>query len=1032
MIPLTPFMGRCLLLLVSSCPMLANDSAWWNKAWSYRQHIGINTTSISEDLNDFPVWVRLSDAQFARTLAGDSGQDLRAIGADGESLELEMVSWVPDDVRLYVRVPKIKAGAPDQGFDLYFGNPNATAMRAKSIWNKSYLAVLHLAGDVKDATGGKPVIVKQGFVVQNGWTDGLVMDQSHRWLTFDNGHRGYLEITPKSDRSIGPGLTLVGRFRPTKAESLTLFSGPEFEVFIKGNRLFFRSGTAELSLDGVKTGHWQSVAFTHNPATGMCLMALDGSRFAGTTLSRTGLAPGRIRIGRGISDEKTTQYAGDLEEFRLLGVASSDAWIKATTLNLSEGNPWIVPGTVRQTGNKPAPPSPPQLLAPSDDSRSYKPAGIGLRWLPSTGATEYEVLTFKDAQGRKPLKIIPAGTSTAFDLTADQAGASDIYWTIAAKSPHGETRSRKNFHLTFHHDDDLHASAPRQAIAPQLTRATNLEVRLQGYLGGRIDRLAQYMIDFTQQSPGLLRMQRERPEKGPPAWAGVFAGQYLSSAQLVWRLTHNPELKAHTNAYVRKLTATQRADGYMGPFESIEGSLELWNHYATLCGLLDYYEDTENQSALEAARKVADLVIKAYGPAGNVVPKTGGASESISHAIVRLYRATRDPRYLEMANYLIHEVWNEPGGVALYKLGQGHPSVSDFPVRRWESVHNMMALSEMYWITGDDSYRNAFGRLWQTLRQTERHITGGFSTNEGLLGTPFNSGTIETCCTVAWSLLSTDMLRLSGDSNVADELEWTALNSALGSIPFDGTCSTYATQPDGYRQFCTLTRQGPRDGIALSCCSTNAARALGNIANWAMMQIKDGLVLNFYGPSMISADLPSGNRIGLSQVTQYPAQGDIRLNISARKPEMFTLFLRIPIWSKNTQVMLNGEALPEPQCGSYLPIRRQWSTGDTLTLSLDFTPRYQTGAEDYAGKVSVFRGPILFSSDARYDPDQVERPVPLTLNGLKIKPVESSDDPGPWILAQMTDSSGKQLIVCDFSSAGLFGDKYMSWFDLKK
>ncbi len=1026
-----PLSVRYLLcLLTSACLLQAAD--WWDNAWPYRQHIGIDARSITDDLDDFPLWVRLTDARFARALAAEAGRDLRAVGADGALLDLEMVSWTPDDVRFYVRIPKIRAGTANQGFDLYLGNPHAPALPAMPIWDKSHLAVLHLSGNVTDATGRGSTLLKQGFVVQNGWTAGLIMDQSHRWITFDSSNRGYLEVTPPQDQAASPNLTLVCRFRPAKAESLTLFSGSGFDVLTQGGRLLFRSGTSALSLDGVGTGQWQSAVFSYNAATGSRLISLGGHGTAKDVLSLPRLESTQVRIGRSVSDAKESQYGGDIEEVRLLAGNPSDAWIKATALNLSEENPLIVPGELRAIGDKPAPPPPPQLLGPSDGSQSYKPKGIKLQWLPSLGASEYRVLTFKDARGTQLLKTVEAGASREINLTLDQAGASDIYWTIAARSPQGETRSRQIHRLTFHAANARDSLlSPGQAVTPQLVKPANLEIRLQGYLGGRIDRLAEYMIDFTQQSPGLLRMQRERPEKGPPPWAGVFTGQYLSSSQLIWRLTHNAALKAHTDAYARELIGTQRADGYLGPFESITGSLELWNHYATLCGLLDYYEDTHDQSALDAARKVADLVINAYGPTGDIVPKTGGASESISHGIVRLYRATHDPRYLEMANYLIHEAWNEPGGVAFYKLGQGHPTVGDFPVRRWESVHSLMALSEMYWLTGDASYRNAFERLWQTLRQTERHTTGGFSTNEGLLGTPFNKGTIETCCTVAWSLLSTDMLRLSGDSSVADELEWSTLNSALGSIPYDGTCSTYATQPDGLRQFCVLNRQGPHDGRALSCCSTNAARALGNIANWALLQNQDGLALNYYGPSTIAADLGSGNRISLTQTTSYPAQGDIRLDVSIKKPETFTLFLRIPNWSRQTRVSLNGKPVPEARVGTYLPIRRQWTSGATLTLSLDFTPRFQTGAEDYAGKVCVFQGPILFSSDVRYEANRDTPSAPLTLDGLTIKPIEPPPEAGPWILARMTDGRGQQFTVCDFSSAGLFGDRYISWFNLK-
>jgi DUF1680 family protein len=339
-----------------------------------------------------------------------------------------------------------------------------------------------------------------------------------------------------------------------------------------------------------------------------------------------------------------------------------------------------------------------------------------------------------------------------------------------------------------------------------------------------------------------------------------------------------------------------------------------------------------------------------------------------------------------------------------------------------------MALSEMYWLTADMGYRDGFEHLWRALLRSERHNTGGFSTNEGLLGTPDNRGTIETCCTVAWSLLSTDMLRLSGDSRVADELEWSALNSALGSIPFDGTCSTYSTEPDGHRQFAVL-KQGPPDGPELNCCSTNAARALGNIANWALMQHRGDLVLNYYGPSRMSADLPSGNRVDLEQITTYPSRGDIQLEVSPRKPETFTLYLRVPAWSTHTRVTLNRDAPIQPRAGGYLPIRRQWVTGDKIRISLNFAPRFLIGAEDYTGKFSVFQGPILFACDARYAATQNLHPASLNLNGLTVEPVKPPPGPGPWILARMTDGDGKKSMVCDFSSAGLFGDEYVSWFD---
>ncbi|HNT86412.1 MAG TPA: glycoside hydrolase family 127 protein, partial [Candidatus Hydrogenedentes bacterium] len=209
--------------------------------------------------------------------------------------------------------------------------------------------------------------------------------------------------------------------------------------------------------------------------------------------------------------------------------------------------------------------------------------------------------------------------------------------------------------------------------------------------------------------------------------------------------------------------------------------------------------------------------------------------------------------------------------------------------------------------------------------------------------------------------------------------------------------------------------------------SVNANRPLGMIAQWAIMQDDEGLVLNFYGPGTYAAALPSGNRIALRQATEYPRDGNVRIEVTAAQAESFAIKLRIPQWSRRTTVSVNGEALPTPCPGAYLRIAREWRTGDTVELGFDFAPRFWAGAEAYANRASVYRGPLLLAYDARYNAlDPGELPE-IRWQSLSITQQRWDGPLDPWFLATLRDDAGAEFAVCDFSSAGQTGNHYRSW-----
>ena len=83
------------------------------------------------------------------------------------------------------------------------------------------------------------------------------------------------------------------------------------------------------------------------------------------------------------------------------------------------------------------------------------------------------------------------------------------------------------------------------------------------------------------------------------------------------------------------------------------------------------------------------------------------------------------------------------------------------PKPRWESLHDVQGLVELYQITGEERYRRAFENLWRSILRWDRRNTGGFSSGEQATGDPYAPTAIETCCTLSGIRATTESVRWS-------------------------------------------------------------------------------------------------------------------------------------------------------------------------------------------------------------------------------------------------------------------------------
>jgi len=354
------------------------------------------------------------------------------------------------------------------------------------------------------------------------------------------------------------------------------------------------------------------------------------------------------------------------------------------------------------------------------------------------------------------------------------------------------------------------------------------------------------------------------------------------------------------------------------------------------------------------------------------------------------------------------------------------------PQPRWESLHSILALPEMHYVTGDQRYRDAFEHIYWSLLKLDRHNNGGFSSGERARGNPYLSLPIETCCTIAWLAMSVEMLRLTGNSIVADEIELSTLNSVVGLHSTSGRWVTYDTPMDGVRRASAYaivmhSREGTSE---LNCCSVNGHRGFGLIGDWALMRDGDGILLNYYGPCTMKAALESGGTVKLVQETAYPVDGLIRLTVEPSRACRFTLKLRIPHWSARTRVRVNGKPIRNVAPGTYCLLDRQWKKGDCVEIRLDMSEHFWVGEQECSGLVSMYRGPVLMTYDRRFndmDPDDVPALDGRTLRGRRIN---WRGRIKPILLMEYRDGRGTRLKLCDFGSAGEGGTPYKSWLEI--
>ena len=464
--------------------------------------------------------------------------------------------------------------------------------------------------------------------------------------------------------------------------------------------------------------------------------------------------------------------------------------------------------------------------------------------------------------------------------------------------------------------------------------------------------------------------------------------------------THpDPELERKLDSVIEKVADAQEEDGYLNTYFTLVEPDKKWTNLGIMHELycaghlfqaaVAHYLGTGKRSLLDVACKFADKIDAVFGPG-----KRRGmpGHEEIELALVDLYRVTGENRYLQLSQFFIdqrgqkpslfEEETHDPNTGGMVDANKSHFLVDGeydgrytqdhLPVREQSEVvghavramYQYSAMADVVGETNEEALRDALERLWQNVTLARMYVTGGIgpsSHNEGFtedFHLPNTTAYAETCAAVGNIIWNWRMLMLDGEARFADVMELALYNGFLSGPALDGKNYFYVNplRSNGDR-----TRQG---WFGCACCPPNIARMLASLGSYVYGQSEDGLWVHLYMGSKARVMLPDATLVAINQETNYPWDGEITLTLRMPKTSPFSLYLRIPGWSEDATISVNGRPVDDDfPPGEYACIHRIWSDEDVVSLSLPMeTQRLEAhpGVTNDLGHVALCRGPIVY------------------------------------------------------------------------
>ena len=316
-----------------------------------------------------------------------------------------------------------------------------------------------------------------------------------------------------------------------------------------------------------------------------------------------------------------------------------------------------------------------------------------------------------------------------------------------------------------------------------------------------------------------------------------------------------------------------------------------------------------------------------------------------------VYTITADRKYLDLAGKFYHRAVMDPLAREEDRLEGLHGNTN---------IPKLIGAARLYEITGESRYAVMSRFFWETVTRNHSYAAGGHGEYEHFgaprrLSDRLSEGTMETCNTYNMLKLTRFLFTRTPDVEYADFYERALYNHILASQnPDNGMMCYFVPMGSGtHKQYST-----PFDDF--TCCMGTGLENHSRYGECIYFHEKDTLYVNLFIASEVNwRDLG----IRVAQRTDFPGSETTRLILSCPKPTPASLRIRHPYWSGPLSVSLNGETVvPDSAMHGYVSVRREWKTGDTLSVTFPMSLRLE-GLPDMNTRAAIMYGPLLLAGD---------------------------------------------------------------------